>query len=445
MHPYIKKTLEVVAARNHSEAIFLQAVHEVLETLEPIVNEHPEIEKFNLLERMCEPERQTIFRVTWQGDDGKVHVNRGFRVAFNGALGPYKGGLRFHPTVIPGVIKFLAFEQVFKNSLTGLQIGGGKGGSDFDPHGRSDAEIMRFCQSFMSELYHIIGDRTDVPAGDIGVGAREIGFLFGQYKRLTKRHDLSVLTGKGVDWGGSLVRKEATGYGCVYFAEDMLATRQEGFKGKTCIVSGSGNVAIYAMEKLKQLGAKVVACSDSSGYIYDKNGIDLDLIKELKEIKRERVSAYVDKYPSAEFKPKANIWEVPCDAAFPCATQNEIDEASAKMLVKNGCQLVSEGANMPTTPEGIRVFQDGGLLYGPGKAANAGGVAVSALEMQQNVGWARWSFEEVDEKLRTIMRDIHTSCLSHAERYGKKGDYVMGANVAGFIRVAKAVTAYGLI
>jgi glutamate dehydrogenase (NADP+) len=386
-----------------------------------------------------------MFRVVWQDDSGNVRVNRGFRVGFSGALGPYKGGLRFHPTVNLGIMKFLAFEQVFKNSLTGLQMGGGKGGSDFDPHGRSDREIMGFCQSFMSELYHHIGDRTDVPAGDIGVGAREIGYLFGQYKRLTKSHDLSVLTGKGIDWGGSLARKEATGYGCIYFAQEMLKTRGEGLEGKTCVVSGSGNVAIYATEKLQELGAKVVACSDSAGYIYDKDGLDLNLIKDIKEVRRARISEYVNVRTSAQYITEGSIWDIPCDAAFPCATQNELDEAGAKSLVKNGCKLVAEGANMPTTPEGIRVFQKAGLLYGPGKAANAGGVAVSGLEMQQNVAWMSWTFDEVDRRLKAIMRDIHDKSLAHAERYGHKGNYVIGANIAGFIRVAKAVTAYGLV
>lgn len=445
MHPYIQKTLDVVSKRNHSEPVFLQAVTEVLETLDPIVKEHPEIEELNLLERMCEPERQTMFRVVWQDDNGKVHVNRGFRVGFNGALGPYKGGLRFHPTVNLGVMKFLAFEQVFKNSLTGLQIGGGKGGSDFDPHGRSDREIMRFCQSFMTELHHHIGDRKDVPAGDIGAGAREIGYLFGQYKRLTKTHDLSVLTGKGIDWGGSLGRKEATGYGCIYFAQEMLKTRGEFFEGKTCVVSGSGNVAIYAAEKLQELGAKVVACSDSGGYIYDKDGLDLDLVKDIKEVRRGRISEYAEARSSSKYMKGGCIWEVPCDAAFPCATQNELDEAGAKALVKNGCKLVAEGANMPTTPEGIHVFQSSGILCGPGKAANAGGVAVSALEMQQNVAWTSWSLEEVDNRLKKIMHGIHEDSLIHAAKYGHEGNYVMGANIAGFVRVAKAMMAYGLV
>lgn len=445
MHPYIEKVIKIVDARNHSEPTFLQAYREVLHSLDSVVNEYPEIEEFNLLERMCEPERQIIFRVVWQDDEGNEIVNRGFRTEFNSALGPYKGGLRFHPTVNMGIVKFLGFEQVFKNSLTGLQIGGGKGGADFDPKGKSDAEVMRFCQAFMSELFRYIGAHTDVPAGDIGVGAREIGFLFGQYKRLTNRYELGVITGKSVGWGGSLVRKEATGYGAVYFAEEMLATRQEGFEGKTCVVSGSGNVALYAIKKIHELGGKVVACSDSGGSIYDKNGLNFETLHQIKEIERKRINVYCEHHSEAEYREGKKVWDIPCDAAFPCATQNELDGGDAANLVKNGCNLISEGANMPTTPEGIQVFKDAGILYGPGKAANAGGVAVSALEMQQNASWETWAYEEVDSKLRKVMTNIHQSCLHYAEKYGESGNYVCGANIAGFLRVADAMVAHGLV
>ncbi len=445
MHPYIEKVIKIVDARNHSEPTFLQAYKEVLLSLDSVVYEYPEVVEFNLLERMCEPERQIIFRVVWQDDEGREIVNRGFRTEFNSALGPYKGGLRFHPTVNMGIVKFLGFEQVFKNSLTGLQIGGGKGGADFDPKGKSDAEVMRFCQAFMSELFRYIGAHTDVPAGDIGVGAREIGFLFGQYKRLTNRYELGVLTGKSVGWGGSLVRKEATGYGAVYFAEEMLATKEDGFEGKTCVVSGSGNVALYAIKKIHELGGKVVACSDSGGSIYDKNGLDFETLHQIKEIDRKRISAYLETHPGAEYREGKKVWDVPCDAAFPCATQNELNGEDAATLVKNGCILISEGANMPTTPEGIEVFKEAGLLYGPGKAANAGGVAVSALEMQQNASWETWAYEEVDAKLRKVMKDIHHSCLHYADKYGETGNYVCGANIAGFLRVADAMVAHGLV
>lgn len=445
MHPYIEKVIKIVDARNHSEPTFLQAYREVLHSLDSVVNEYPEIEEFNLLERMCEPERQIIFRVVWQDDEGNEIVNRGFRTEFNSALGPYKGGLRFHPTVNMGIVKFLGFEQVFKNSLTGLQIGGGKGGADFDPKGKSDAEVMRFCQAFMSELFRYIGAHTDVPAGDIGVGAREIGFLFGQYKRLTNRYELGVITGKSVGWGGSLVRKEATGYGTIYFSEEMLATRQEGFEGKTCVVSGAGNVALYAIKKIQELGGKVVACSDDVGSIYDKDGLKFETLHQIKEIERKRINAYLDHHPGAEYREGKNVWDIPCEAAFPCATQNELDGEDAASLIKNGCTLVSEGANMPTTPEGIEVFKDAGILYAPGKAANAGGVAVSALEMQQNTSWETWAYEEVDSKLRKVMKDIHQSCLHYAEKYGEPGNYVCGANIAGFLRVADAMVAHGLV
>ena len=445
MHPYIKKVTKIIHARNHTEPIFLQAVDEVLRSLDPIVAEHPEIEELNILERLCEPERQLVFRVVWEDDKGKVKTTRGFRVEFSSSLGPYKGGLRFHPLVNLGIIKFLGFEQIFKNSLTGLQIGGAKGGAEFDPKGRSDSEIMRFCQSFMSELFRHIGDRTDVPAGDIGVGAREIGYLFGQYKKLTNRFDLGVLTGKDSAFGGSFVRKEATGYGNVYFAAEMLATKGESLKGKTCVVSGSGNVAIYCMKKIIELGGKVVACSDSTGYVYDKNGIELDTVRMIKEIERRRIRRYAEIHPKAEYHDTGSIWNVPCDVAFPCATQNELDGKNARTLVKNGCRLISEGANMPSTPDAIKVFLKADVLYGPGKAANAGGVAVSALEMQQNAAWEKWSFKDVDEKLQQVMIKIHRDCLEHAKRYNSPGNYVIGANIAGFLRVAQAIRRHGLI
>tara|TARA_B100001248_G_scaffold217689_2_gene172913 strand:- start:22239 stop:23576 length:1338 start_codon:yes stop_codon:yes gene_type:complete len=445
MHPYIEKVFDITCKRNHTEPLFLQAVQEVLESLTPVVEEHPELEELNVLERICEPERQVIFRIVWQDDQGHIQVNRGFRTAFNGALGPYKGGLRFHPTVNNGMIKFLAFEQIFKNSLTGLQIGGGKGGADFSPRGRSDSEVMRFCQAFMTELCRYIGDRRDVPAGDIGVGAREIGYLFGQYKRITNRYELGVLTGKSTEWGGSLARKEATGYGCVYFAQEMLKTSGEAFDGKTCVVSGSGNVALYAMQKLEQLGAKVVACSDSDGYIYHEKGIDFELVRQIKEVDRQRIRTYLETHKDAKYKAGCSVWEVPCQMAFPCATQNEITEDTARVLIDNGCRLVCEGANMPTTPEGVHIFQEAGVLYGPGKAANAGGVAVSALEMQQNANWSAWTFDEVDQRLHKIMEKIHSTCLSHSQKYGRDQDYVMGANIAGFLRVAQAMVAHGVV
>jgi len=443
MKPYTKYILDTVRKRNHSEPIFIQAVTEVIKSLDPVLSRHPEVEEFNLLERMCEPERQIMFRVVWADDQGKIHANRGFRVGFNSVLGPFKGGLRFHPTVNAGIMKFLAFEQIFKNSLTGLQIGGAKGGSDFDPKGKSDREIMRFCQSFMSEFFRYIGNQTDVPAGDIGVGAREIGYMFGQYKRLTNRYELGVLTGKGTGWGGSCARKEATGYGTVYFADEMLKSHGETLEGKRCIVSGSGNVAIYTIEKLQQLGATVVACSDSSGSIYDPNGIDLDTVKMLKEIERKRISDYVRIRSHCEFREGQKVWDIPCELAFPCATQNELDGDDAKFLLKNQCKLVAEGSNMPCTPEAVGLFHEQGILYGPGKAANAGGVAVSALEMQQNAGWESWSFEEVDNKLKGIMCGIHAKCRYYANMYGKPDNYQMGANIGGFMRVAEAMIAHG--
>ena len=445
MDQQLEKVYEAVIARNPGEAEFHQAVREVLESLGPVINRHPEYLDMKMLERICEPERQIIFRVPWMDDKGEVHINRGFRVEFNSALGPYKGGLRFHPSVYLGVIKFLGFEQIFKNSLTGLPIGGGKGGSDFDPRGKSDAEVMRFCQSFMTELYRHLGEYTDVPAGDIGVGGREIGYMFGQYKRITNRYESGVLTGKGIGWGGSLVRTEATGYGTVVFANEMLKTRGESFDGKRVMVSGSGNVAIYAAEKAAQLGATVVGFSDSSGYVVDDKGIDLDLLKQIKEVERGRVSDYVDRRSSAKLGTSGSIWDVPVDVALPCATQNELNGEQAATLVKNGVKAVAEGANMPTTPEGIHVFQEAGVLYGPGKEANAGGVATSALEMQQNASRDSWSFEHTEDRLTEIMQNIHEQCAATADSYDAPGDYVVGANIAGFEKVAKAIQAFGLV
>lgn len=434
-----------VVRRNPGEREFHQAVREVLESLAPVVAKHPEYTEASIIERMCEPERQIIFRVPWVDDDGNVRVNRGFRVEFNSALGPYKGGLRFHPSVYLGIVKFLGFEQIFKNALTGLPIGGGKGGSDFNPRGRSDGEIMRFCQSFMSELHRHIGEYTDVPAGDIGVGLREVGFLFGQYKRLTNRYESGVLTGKGLGWGGSLVRTEATGYGTVFFADEMLKTKNQSFEGKKVVVSGSGNVAIYAIDKVHELGGTVIACSDSAGYVVDDNGLDLDLVKEIKEVRRDRIKDYLQTHKSASYVSGGSIWDVECDIALPCATQNEIDEDQAVSLVKNGCSLVAEGANMPSTPEAIKIFQDADILYGPGKAVNAGGVATSALEMQQNASRDSWSFEYTEDRLQQIMRDIHKRCIKTADQYGSPGNYVVGANIGGFTQVAEAMLAFGVI
>jgi glutamate dehydrogenase (NADP+) len=434
-----------VVARNPGEAEFHQAVQEVLECLGPVLARYPEFGRNRIIRRICEPERQIIFRVPWVDDQDEVHINRGFRVEFNSALGPYKGGLRFHPSVYLGIIKFLGFEQIFKNALTGLPVGGGKGGSDFDPKGKSDGEVMRFCQSFMSELYRHLGEYTDVPAGDIGVGTREVGFLFGQYKRITNRYESGVLTGKGLDWGGSLVRTEATGYGTVYFVEEMLKVRGDSLEGKTAVVSGSGNVAIYTIEKIHELGGKVVACSDSNGYVYDEQGIDLDVVKLLKEVQRRRIKEYVEKRPHAKYIEKGNIWEVPCEVAMPSATENEISGKDAKTLVENGCVAVGEGANMPTTPEGIKIFLEAKIAFGPGKAANAGGVATSALEMQQNASRDSWTFEFTDKRLHEIMSNIHQACYETAEEFGSPGNYVVGANVAGFVKVAKAMLALGII
>lgn len=436
---------EKLLKRNPHEPEFLQAVDEVLDSLKLVESKHPEYLKENLLERIVEPERVVMFRVPWVDDEGNVQVNRGYRVQFNSALGPYKGGLRFHPSVNLSIIKFLGFEQVFKNSLTTLPLGGGKGGSDFDPKGKSDGEVMRFCQSFMNELYRHIGADTDVPAGDIGVGAREVGYLFGQYKKIANQFT-GVLTGKGLTWGGSLTRTEATGYGLCYFTEAMLKDHGNSFEGKTVVISGSGNVAIYAAEKAMQLGAKVVALSDSSGYIYDAQGIDLDLAKEIKEVKRGRIKEYCDTRTNAEYhEGSSGIWTIPCDIALPCATQNELDENSAKTLVANGCIAVAEGANMPTTPEAIHVLQQNHVLYAPGKASNAGGVACSGLEMSQNSQRLIWSFEEVDSKLKGIMENIYATVSKTAKEYGVEDNFVVGANIAGFEKVAKAMQAQGIV
>ena len=441
----IDKVYADVIRRNPGENEFHQAVHEVLTSLEPVLAKDPHYADNALLERLVEPERQIIFRVPWVDDAGNVQVNRGFRIEFNSALGPYKGGLRFHPSVNAGIIKFLGFEQIFKNALTNQGIGGGKGGSDFDPHGRSDAEIMRFCQSFMTELSRHIGPNVDVPAGDIGVGGREIGYLFGQYKRLRNSYDAGVLTGKGLAWGGSLVRTEATGYGTVLFAQSMLATRGQSMEGQRGVVSGAGNVAIYAIEKAQALGAKVVTFSDSSGYVVDEAGVDLELLKQVKEVERGRVADYVKRRPSAQLVTGGSIWDVTCSVALPCATQNELNGDAAVRLLRNGCGVVAEGANMPSTPEAVEHFQAAGILYAPGKAANAGGVATSALEMEQNASRSRWDFATAEAKLTGIMADIHHSCLEAADTYGRPGDYVLGANAAGFVRVADVMNAFGII
>ena len=441
---YVDSVLETVIARNPGEAVFHQAVREVLDSLRLAVDANPNYQKNGLLERLVEPERQIMFRVPWVDDNGKVHVNRGYRVQFNSAIGPYKGGLRLHPSVNLGIIKFLGFEQVFKNSLTGLPIGGGKGGSDFDPKGKSDREVMAFCQSFMTELYRYIGADVDVPAGDIGVGGREIGYLYGQYKRITGLYE-GVLTGKGLTYGGSLARTEATGYGLIYFTREMLAEKGMGFEGKKVVISGSGNVAIYAAEKAMQLGAKVISMSDSNGSVYDPEGIDLALMKEIKEVKRGRVKDYCAQKAGAKYMENQRVWSIPCDIALPCATQNELDGNDAKMLVANGCKAVAEGANMPSTPEAIEVFQGSGILYAPGKASNAGGVATSALEMSQNSQRLSWTFDEVDKKLEQIMVGIYNNASSTAKEYGVAGDFVAGANIAGFKKVADAMLAQGIV
>jgi glutamate dehydrogenase (NADP+) len=443
----VQDVLAKVEKRNAGEPEFLQAVREVFESLEPVVQRHRKYADQAILERVVEPERQLVFRVPWQDDQGRIHVNRGFRIEFNSAIGPYKGGLRFHPSVNLSILKFLGFEQIFKNSLTTLPMGGGKGGSDFDPKGKSDSEVMRFCQSFMTELARHIGPDTDVPAGDIGVGGREIGFMFGQYKRL-RNEFTGVLTGKGLNWGGSLIRPEATGYGCVYFAQEMLKTRGDGFQGKVCTVSGSGNVAQYTVEKLNQLGAKAVTLSDSNGTIYDKAGIDaekLAWVMDLKNVKRGRIKEYTQKFRGSEYHEGKTPWFVPCQCAFASATQNEVNGDDAKTLVKNGCFVVGEGANMPSTPEAVEVFVKAKTLYGPGKAANAGGVATSGLEMSQNSMRMAWSREEVDRKLNGIMVAIHKACHETAKEYGAAGNYVLGANIAGFVKVADAMIDQGLV
>ena len=442
---YLQDLMERVIQRNPAEPEFHQAVREVLSSLSPVVDARPEYISEGVMDCLVEPERIIKFRVPWEDDSGKIHVYRGFRVQFSSAIGPYKGGLRFHPSVYEGIIKFLGFEQIFKNSLTGLPIGGGKGGSDFDPKGKSDTEVMRFCQSFMTELFKYIGPDTDVPAGDIGVGSREIGYLFGQYKRLANEFT-GVLTGKGLTYGGSLARTEATGYGLCYLTDNMLKDAGKSFDGAVVVISGSGNVAIYACEKASQLGAKVVAMSDSGGYLYDKNGIDLPLIKELKEVQRRRISAYLDTHPNAEYHPGcAGIWNIPCQIALPCATQNELDASAAKALIANGCFAVAEGANMPCTPEAVDALQKAGTLFAPAKAANAGGVATSALEMSQNSMRFYWTFEEVDNHLRRIMADLYQNAANAAAEYGRPGDLAAGANIAGFLKVADSMLAYGVV
>ena len=442
---YLIGLMDRVIARNPGEPEFHQAVREVLESLEPVIEKNPQFVKNGVIESLVEPERIIKFRVPWVDDKGNVQVNRGYRIQFNSAIGPYKGGLRFHPSVNESIIKFLGFEQIFKNSLTGLPIGGGKGGSDFDPKGKSDMEVMRFCQSFMTELYKYVGADVDVPAGDIGVGGREIGYLFGQYKRIAGEFN-GVLTGKGLTYGGSLARTEATGYGLCYFVDEMLKDKGQSFEGKTVIISGSGNVAIYANQKATQLGAKVVAMSDSNGFIYDKNGVDLACIKQIKEVERKRIKEYITYHPEAEYHEGCSgIWNIKCDIALPCATQNEINEASAKALVANGCMLVGEGANMPSTPEAISVFQSNGVLFGPAKAANAGGVATSALEMSQNSMRYSWTFDEVDARLKEIMKNIYKNASAAAEEYGMKDNLVAGANIAGFMKVATSMNAHGVV
>jgi len=441
---YVDEVLASVKEKNAHEPEFLQAVSEVLESIRVVVDAHEEeYRKVALLERLVEPDRIITFRVPWTDDNGKVHVQRGYRVQFNNAIGPYKGGLRFHPSVYQGILKFLGFEQIFKNALTTLPIGGGKGGSDFDPHGKSDAEVMRFCQAFMTELYKYIGADVDVPAGDIGVGGREVGYLYGQYKRITGKYE-SVLTGKGLTFGGSLIRTQATGYGLLYHTEEILKLNGKTLEGKTCVVSGAGNVATYAIEKAQQLGAKCVTCSDSTGWIYDPDGIDVAVLKDVKEVKRARLTEYKAQRPNAEYHEGKGVWTVKCDYAFPCATQNELDLDDAKTLVANGCQGVFEGANMPTTLEATKYLQDNGVIFTPGKASNAGGVATSALEMSQNAERLSWSAEEVDEKLKSIMYGIADTIYAAAEKYGMKGNYVAGANIAGFEKVATAMMAQGI-
>jgi glutamate dehydrogenase (NADP+) len=446
LHPALQDIYATVLRRNPGETEFHQSVREVLESLGVVVPEHHKYVEHAVIERICEPERQIIFRVPWVDDENCVQINRGFRVEFNSALGPYKGGLRFHPTVYLGIVKFLGFEQVFKNALTGLPIGGGKGGADFDPKGKSDGEVMRFCQSFMTELYRHLGEHTDVPAGDIGVGEREIGYLFGQYKRITNRYESGVLTGKGLSFGGAHVRPEATGYGTVFFVEQMLETRNATLDGRRVVVSGAGNVALYAARKATELGATVVACSDSGGYVVEEDGLDLDLLWQTKHVERLRVSDYAERRgAAARHVESGSVWDLPCDVALPCATENEIDVDEAKRLVEAGVVAVAEGANMPTTPGGVRLLQEAGVLFGPGKAANAGGVATSALEMQQNASRDSWTFEYTEERLREIMNGVHERCAEAAEQYGRPGDYVLGANIAGFVKVADAMLALGVV
>ncbi|WP_417326564.1 NADP-specific glutamate dehydrogenase [Halarcobacter sp.] len=449
--PYVKEVFNYLKRTSPSQSEFYQAAEEVLESLRPLMQKHPEYRDHKIIERIVEPERQIFFRINWVDDHGEIQVNKGFRIEFNSALGPYKGGIRFHPSVNAGVIKFLGFEQIFKNALTGLQIGGGKGGSDFDPKGKSDNEIMRFCQAFMTELYRHIGPNTDVPAGDIGVGAREIGYMFGMYKKLVNRYE-GVFTGKSLNWGGSLGRTQATGYGSVYFAKYMLEAKNETLEGKKCVVSGSGNVAIYTIEKLHHLGAIPITCSDSKGMIIDEEGIDLELLKELKEVKRERLTEYVKQRPNAKYIPieeyaegTNGVYSVPCFAAFPSATQNELNLKDAQNLLNNGCQCVSEGANMPSTPEAVELFVEKKISYGPGKAANAGGVATSQLEMAQNASMVKWTFEEVDAKLSQIMKDIFDTATEAASEFGEPTNLVLGANIAGFKKVADAMIEQGLV
>ena len=444
LHPRLAEVRETIHRRNPGEAEFHQAADEVLSSLGLVLEKRPELAEASIIERLCEPERQLIFRVPWVDDSGTVQVNRGFRVEFNSALGPYKGGLRFHPSVLLGTVKFLGFEQIFKNSLTGLPIGAGKGGSDFDPKGKSTGEIMRFCQSFMTELHRHLGEYTDVPAGDIGVGTREIGYLFGQYKRITNRYEAGVLTGKGIGWGGARARTEATGYGTVYFTEQMLSGSGRSFEGLRTVVSGSGNVALYAAQKVVELGGTVVAMSDSGGYVVDEAGLDVAHLIELKEVRRERISVYATER-GGQYVADGSIWDVPCEVALPCATQNELDGDAAATLARNGCLVVAEGANMPATPEAVETFRSAGVQFAPGKASNAGGVAVSALEMQQNATRDSWTFEHTDERLRQIMTNIHTTCTQTAEEYGVPGDLVAGANIGGFVTVSEAMLAQGVI
>ncbi len=441
----LQSVFDTVLQRNPGEVEFHQAVHEVLESLNPVAAKHPDYVDKAVIERICEPERQIIFRVPWVDDSGQIRINRAFRVEFNSALGPYKGGMRFHPSVYLGVVKFLGFEQIFKNALTGLPIGGGKGGSDFDPKGRSEGEVMRFCQSLMTELSRHIGEYTDVPAGDVGVGEREIGYLFGQYKRITNRYESGVLTGKGMAYGGSRVRREATGYGTVFFVDHMLETTGSNLSGRRVVVSGSGNVALYAARKAQQLGAVVVACSDSNGYVIEDDGLDIDELISVKEVERLRVSEYARRRPNAKYVDGGSVWEVPCDVALPCATQNELDADAARTLIESGVVAVAEGANMPCTPDAVRMFQEAGVLFGPGKAANAGGVATSALEMQQNASRDSWTFEYTEGRLAEIMRGVHERCASAADEYGSPGNYVVGANISSFIQVADAMLALGVI